>query len=226
MGFNGSIPSDHIFGRTGACIGGIVRTYSCSPHGNKLITLSHYVTRKDCRRPASIEKADGRYDLAVCLEVAEHLPESSASDLVRTLTTLAPIVLFSAAIPGQGGVGHINERWPSYWKSRFEEHGFQRLDPIRPHIWKNRRVHWWYRQNIFLFAAREQIDHSESLRDEEGLPQTGVFYMNCLNRYRRLRGGLAEIARTMLKAIRTSAILRTFRTPTVIFTFPLTTIPL
>lgn len=172
------------------------------------------------------EKADGRYDLAVCLEVAEHLPESSASDLVRALTTLAPIVLFSAAVPGQGGVGHINERWPSYWKSRFEEHGFQRLDPIRPHIWKNQRVHWWYRQNIFLFAAREQIEHSESLRGEEGLPQTDVFYIHCLNRYRGLKGGLAEIARTMLKATRTAAILRAFRIPTVILSFPLTTIPL
>jgi hypothetical protein len=150
-----------------------------------------------------MEKADGHYDLAVCLEVAEHLPESSASDLVRTLTTLAPIVLFSAAVPGQGGVGHINEQWPGYWKSRFEEHRFQRLDPIRRRIWKNQRVHWWYRQNIFLFAARDRIQHSESLREEDKLPQIAFLYIHCLNRYRRLKGGLAEISRAMLKAIGT-----------------------
>ena len=173
-----------------------------------------------------IEKADGRYDLAVCLEVAEHLPESSASDLVRTLTTLAPIVLFSAAVPGQGGVGHINERWPSYWKSRFEEHGFQRLDPIRRRIWKNQRVHWWYRQNIFLFAAREQIEHSESLREDERLPQIDDFYIHCWSRYRRFRSGLAGVLSAMLKANRTAGILRSFRAPTVILSFPLTNIPL
>jgi len=148
-----------------------------------------------------MEKADGRYDLAVCLEVAEHLPESSAPDLVRTLTTLAPVVLFSAAVPGQGGVGHINEQWPSYWKSRFEEQGFQRFDPIRPRIWNNQRVHWWYRQNIFLFAALEQIEHTESLREAEGLPQIDVLYIHCLNRYRSLKRGLKEISRATLKAL-------------------------
>jgi 2-polyprenyl-3-methyl-5-hydroxy-6-metoxy-1,4-benzoquinol methylase len=89
-----------------------------------------------------MEKADGRYDLAVCLEVAEHLPESAAADLVRMLTTLAPIVLFSAAVPGQGGIGHINEQWPQYWKQRFEEHGFEQVDGIRRHIWNDRGVHW------------------------------------------------------------------------------------
>ena len=156
-----------------------------------------------------MEKADGGYDLAVCLEVAEHLPESSASDLVRTLTTLAPIVLFSAAVPGQGGVGHINEQWPSYWKSRFEEQGFQRFDPIRPRIWNNQRVHWWYRQNIFLFAAREQIERSESLREQERLPQIDVLYIHCFNRYRRLKSGLAEISKALLKPLGPQASRRT-----------------
>jgi SAM-dependent methyltransferase len=145
-----------------------------------------------------MEKADGRYDLAVCLEVAEHLPESSAPDLVRMLTTLAPIVLFSAAVPGQGGVGHINEQWPDYWKQRFEERGFERVDGIRRHIWNNQRVHWWYRQNIFLFATRAQIERSASLREEERLPRSKLLYIHCFNRYRRLRNGLAKIFRAFL----------------------------
>jgi SAM-dependent methyltransferase len=158
-----------------------------------------------------VEKANGRYDLAVCLEVGEHLPQSSASDLVRTLTTLAPVVLFSAAVPGQGGIGHINEQWPSYWKSRFEKHGFQRLDPIRRHIWKNQRVHWWYRQNIFLFAARELVDQSESLGEEEKLGGFDVFYIHCLNRFRTLKGGLREIPRVTTNAFRNRIYWRTRR---------------
>jgi hypothetical protein len=48
----------------------------------------------------------GRFDLAVCLEVAEHLPPERAESFIRELCDLAPVVLFSAAIPGQGGTGH------------------------------------------------------------------------------------------------------------------------
>jgi SAM-dependent methyltransferase len=147
-------------------------------------------------------KANGRYDLAICLEVAEHLPDSSASDLVRTLTTLAPVVLFSAAVPGQGGVGHINEQWPGYWKSRFQKHGFQRLDLIRRRIWRDGRVHWWYRRNIFLFAAPEKVAESDLLRDEEELAALAVLYIYGLNRLRKLKRGMIEIPRAMLNAMK------------------------
>jgi SAM-dependent methyltransferase len=54
------------------------------------------------------------FDLAVSLEVAEHLPPQSAEDFVDSLTRLAPVVLFSAAIPLQGGTHHLNEQWPDY----------------------------------------------------------------------------------------------------------------
>ena len=53
-----------------------------------------------------------RFDLVISLEVAEHLPEASSADFVASLVRLAPMVLFSAAIPGQGGVNHLNEQWP------------------------------------------------------------------------------------------------------------------
>jgi SAM-dependent methyltransferase len=61
----------------------------------------------------------GRFDLAVCLEVAEHLEAPFADQLVATLVRHAPVVLFSAAIPGQGGVGHVNEQWPAFWVEKF-----------------------------------------------------------------------------------------------------------
>jgi hypothetical protein len=50
-----------------------------------------------------------RFDLAISLEVAEHLPEGSAGALVSTLIEAAPVVVFSAAIKGQSGTNHINE---------------------------------------------------------------------------------------------------------------------
>lgn len=98
--------------------------------------------------------AMARVDLAVCLEVAEHLPEGRADGLVDDLTTVAPTVLFSAAIPGQGGTGHINEQWPSYWVERFRARGYAVSGALRWHIWGHRDVENWYRQNL-LVAARE-----------------------------------------------------------------------
>jgi SAM-dependent methyltransferase len=100
----------------------------------------------------------GRYDLAVCLEVAEHLPAAMANVLVQQLTTVAPLILFSAAITGQGGTNHVNERPPSYWRGLFEAHGFMLFDPIRPTILSDSRIEWWYRQNIVVYAAKEPIE--------------------------------------------------------------------
>jgi SAM-dependent methyltransferase len=94
-----------------------------------------------------------RFDLALCLEVAEHLPEASARTIVATLTALSPVVLFSAAIPGQGGPGHVNEQWPAYWAKHFAKHHYGCRDVLRPQIWADSRVEWWYRQNILIFMA-------------------------------------------------------------------------
>jgi hypothetical protein len=110
---------------------------------------------------------NGDWDLALCLEVAEHLPREASWRLVRALTKAAPLVLFSAAVPGQQGTGHVNEQWPDYWKSLFARRGFRRLDPFRPRIWQDGRVAWWYRQNMFLFASDETIAKSDFLRTEE-----------------------------------------------------------
>lgn len=99
----------------------------------------------------------GGFDLALCLEAAEHLPEGAAERLINGLTTAAPVVLFSAAVPGQGGTHHVNERWPSYWIKLFSGRGFLALDPIRPQIREDRRIDWTYRQNLLLFARAEAI---------------------------------------------------------------------
>ena len=93
------------------------------------------------------------FDLAVCLEVAEHLPGSRAVGLVADLTSMAPCVLFSAAVPGPTGTGHINPQYLPYWIELFKTHGFEAIDPIRPMIWGNDLVEWFYQQDTVIFAA-------------------------------------------------------------------------
>ena len=119
--------------------------------------------------PANLEEGvpiEGSFDLAVSLEVAEHLSESVAERFVDDLVRLAPAVLFSAAIPGQGGLDHINEQWPEYWQALFERSGYLAIDCIRPRIWDREEVAFWYRQNTLLFARHDLFDSHESLKHE------------------------------------------------------------
>lgn len=104
----------------------------------------------------------GRYDLALCMEVAEHLKPENGPAFVRFLTELAPNILFGAAIPGQGGRGHLNERWQSYWVSLFGDMGFHCRDIVRSAVWYNEAVEPWYAQNTFLFTKTPQLDLPES----------------------------------------------------------------
>jgi hypothetical protein len=93
---------------------------------------------------------DRRFDLALCLEVAEHLKPSRAEELVRMLCSLSDRVLFSAAIPHQGGVGHVNEAWQSWWAEIFQKHGFGAA-ARQPDVRHCEQVELWYRQNIVLY---------------------------------------------------------------------------
>lgn len=95
-----------------------------------------------------------KFDLVLCLEVAEHLPASSATALVRSLARHSDAILFSAAIPGQGGQYHVNEQWPDYWITKFEQVGYHAHDTLRPLLWHNQAIHWWYRQNMLLFSRQ------------------------------------------------------------------------
>lgn len=94
----------------------------------------------------------GTWDLAVSLEVAEHLPASRAEGFIKDLCGLAPDIVFTAAIPGQGGVGHINEQPPGYWVKLFRDNGFSVSGMLRWIIWDDDRIENWYRQNL-LFAT-------------------------------------------------------------------------
>ncbi len=106
----------------------------------------------DLSKPVDLSRS---FDLALCLEVAEHLPAESAAILVDTLTRHAPAILFSAAVPGQGGTDHVNEAWPQTWCDLFADAGFDCLDVLRKEIWNDPLIEPWYRQNLLLFMRRE-----------------------------------------------------------------------
>ena len=112
----------------------------------------------DLRRPLDLGR---HFDLVLCLEVAEHLPPHVADTLIATLVRHAPVVLFSAAIPGQGGLEHVNERWQSYWAATFRSHGYEPIDCVRPRVWEHSEVACWYAQNMLLYADGE---HAHDLR--------------------------------------------------------------
>ena len=109
----------------------------------------------DLEQPAELDR---RFDVALCLEVAEHLPYGRSAGLVRDLTRLADVIVFSAAIPGQGGTHHVNEQWPTFWQDHFARHGFEGYDVLRPRVWNNASIPWWYRQNVVVFARPDALE--------------------------------------------------------------------
>ncbi len=106
------------------------------------------------------------FDLAVCLEVGEHLPPAAADTLVKTLINAAPVVLFSAAIPLQGGSRHVNEQWPEYWEKKFAALGYVPVDALRRHFWGDSRVSFFYQQNILLYVRKDVLPNYLKLEEE------------------------------------------------------------
>lgn len=109
---------------------------------------------QDLEKPFSLPR---QYDLVMSLEVGEHLAPECAASFVHTLTSLGPVVLFSAAVPGQGGVHHVNEQWPEYWARLFVAEGYQPVDVLRPVLWHREGVEWWYAQNLMLYVKTSHL---------------------------------------------------------------------
>jgi SAM-dependent methyltransferase len=135
----------------------------------KWVDQAQLAIRPDCFQSTDLTGEwfiPARFDLAVCLEVAEHLPESSSAGLVKRLVEAAPVILFSAAIPGQGGRNHLNEQWPEYWEKLFSQYDYVCLDPFRRYIWQDKRVAWYYQQNLYVYIQRALVESSPILRRE------------------------------------------------------------
>jgi hypothetical protein len=96
------------------------------------------------------------YDISMCLEVGEHLPESSSAALVAGLCK-ARYVFWSAAIPTQGGVNHVNEQWSTWWEPYFAEHGYAGSCDIRRVFWTDKRIAAFYRQNFVIWATPDDL---------------------------------------------------------------------
>lgn len=146
------------FARLGADVLGV--DFGPLDHTQLRIPPDSFVTA-DLSRPLELGRS---FDLVVALEVAEHLPAASADQFVDSLVGLGPIVLFSAAIPGQGGTHHVNEQWPDYWAERFADRGYRAVDSIRRQVWRHPEVAWWYAQNCLLFASDAALASSSELR--------------------------------------------------------------
>jgi len=117
------------------------------------IPRERFVSR-DLSRSLGVNR---RFELAMSLEVAEHLPSDRADSFVAEISSLSDVVLFSAALPYQGGTGHVNENWPEYWTDKFRQRGFVLVDLFRSAVWDDPRVAFWYRQNCFLYVQEARL---------------------------------------------------------------------
>lgn len=145
------------------------------------------------------------FDLAVSLEVAEHLPPRVSGRFADFLVSLAPVILFSAAIPGQPGTAHINPRWHSFWHAEFERRGYQVFDPLRPAIWHDERVSLHYRQNIFLYARKDWIESNAGGAAFREVPRANCLTLvdqDVLEENLSLRAGLRRMPRQILNYLR------------------------
>lgn len=122
-------------------------------------------------RELSAEEINKKFDLLLCLEVAEHLEPEYAHQFIQTLVLLSDRIIFSAAVPNQTGENHFNEQYPDYWESIFKEFGYSFLDPFRQKFWRNEKVNWWYRQNMFLVVKDE-------LKENYNFPYNGNIYIH------------------------------------------------
>lgn len=123
----------------------------------------------DLEKEINLKKS---YDLVVSLEVAEHIPKESADIFVKSLINAGNLILFSAAIPNQGGQNHINEQWLTYWEEKFTHHNYVIHDVIRPIFWDNSEVFWWYKQNMVLVTPKDY----ELKLSKESVPMRNIVH--------------------------------------------------
>ena len=119
------------------------------------------------------------YDLVISVEAAEHLPEARAESFVADLVRLGKAVLFSGAVPRQGGDRHINEQWQDYCAHLFAKHGYATIDCVRPAVWSDSKVDYWYAQNVLLYVAKDLLESNAGLRrahDRTNLDQLSVVH--------------------------------------------------
>ena len=121
-----------------------------------------------------------RFDLAISIEVAEHLSEDQGKQLIKRLCETSDTILFSAAIPGQGGIGHINEQWHEYWHDIFISYGYNCFDILRSKLLTRPNIPWWIRQNVFVYQKKELSTSSSEFKVADGIELVHTDYLRAL----------------------------------------------
>lgn len=103
-----------------------------------------------------------KYDIAMSFEVAEHIEATKAEQFVDNLVNLSDVIVFSAAIPMQGGEYHVNEQWQSYWQEKFKRRGYRASLCLRNFFWNECKIESFRRQNILLFIKEEFFEEIEA----------------------------------------------------------------
>jgi SAM-dependent methyltransferase len=127
----------------------------------------------------NLDNDDELFDLALSLEVAEHLPEQSADGLVDAISRKSNLIVFASAFTRQGGTSHVNEQFPSYWAQKFEDRGYYPVDFFRPKIWGDTSVEACYRQNTFLYIKREDEKLTTIFKDDYLI--SNLKFMDCMH---------------------------------------------
>ncbi|MDQ6609947.1 MAG: class I SAM-dependent methyltransferase [Bacteroidota bacterium] len=141
-----------------------------------------------------------KYELVVCLEVAEHIQSAAATKFVGSLCNAGDVILFSAAIPGQGGLNHLNEQYPDYWAKLFEQNGFSPYDYIRQQIWLNENIHACYRQNL-LFYVRDEAKQKYPLLIKNGTSLIPIIHPHFYEDKKQEIAALNKILKNPLRII-------------------------
>jgi len=132
-----------------------------------------------------------KFDLVQSLEVAEHIPRDKADVFVDSLVRHGDVVVFSAALPGQGGIRHVNEQPFSYWRDRFADRGFVLIDAIRDKILSDEDVTWWYRYGILVYVRDEVLTslpmevQSKVIPREDRIPDYSPFALRLRRTFMR-----------------------------------------
>lgn len=121
-----------------------------SPIKRLMIPQDNYI---DCNLEKELPLIPYKMDWAICLEVAEHITEERADAIVDFLCSSCDNILFGAAIPNQGGEGHVNEQWQTYWAKKLYRNGFGGYNVNDQ--WDLPNVEPWYQQNACVFFRDE-----------------------------------------------------------------------